>query len=79
MLTVSIYLRVRTSEELPVFLYLSLHMPSPRYQGNNRLRTIMQWHHSFSPSTLPREKYKVFEQNNDSRRKTRPVFFVWDL
>lgn len=51
-----IYLGVRLREELPVFLYLSLHMPSPRCLGNKRLRTIMQWQHPFSPSTLCLER-----------------------
>lgn len=51
-----IYLRVRLREELPVFLYLPLHMPSPRCLGNKRLRTIMQWQHPFSPSTLCLER-----------------------
>lgn len=52
----SVYLGVRLKEELPLFLYLPLHMPTPRCQGNKRLRTIMQWQHPFSPSTLILER-----------------------
>ena len=74
-----IYLRVRLREQLPVFLYLPLQMPSPRCLGNKRLRTIMQWQHPFSPSTQPGEKYMLFERNNYSRRKTRQVFFMWGV
>lgn len=52
----SVYLGVRLKAELPLFLYLLLHMPAPRCQGNKRLRTIMQWQHPFSPSTLVLER-----------------------
>lgn len=70
----SIYLRVRLEEELPVFLYLPLHMPSPRCQGNKRLRTIMQWQHPFSPSTLCLERNTCYLSRIIVQGEKQPVF-----
>lgn len=51
-----IYLRVSLSEELHVLLYLSLHTPSPRCQGNSHLRSIMLLQHPFRITSLRREE-----------------------